>query len=1157
MASFELPDWALLNQRKASQPAHSAWVSANAGSGKTHVLASRVIRLLLGGVAPSKILCLTFTKAAAANMAARVFDILAKWTQISDLDLRREIREISGETPSGAKLVEARKLFARAVETPGGLKIQTIHAFCERLLHLFPFEANAPSHFEIADDLRQAELLAAARRQVFAAAQRDGVVGAAIERVALECGEAEFEELINEAMRHEAVFRAASPQELIEALRRSLGIAEGRGTADAEREITEGGIPPERWSGIADLLDKGSSADQKQSVRLRRALADLDSLSFGHPFEKFLQSYCSIFFTKDKERKVKDRESLLTKPLATLYPDLDAELKAERQRLAQLCEERKALLILERSRALIAIAGAIFERYRTNKAAHAILDFGDLIERTLTLLQRSDASWVHFKLDAGIDHILVDEAQDTSKAQWQILDKLTAEFSSGLGQTEGPRTFFAVGDEKQSIFSFQGAAPRMFDEMRRGFARRFAKAKQGFAHVQLNLSFRSAPGILSAIDRVFAQGDHMKGLVAQCGDWAEHEAYKRDLPALIELWPATEPAETQHPEEWKLPVDYPRSHDPANILANRIAQKIKELLDPRSGECVHDKGHCPRPVRSGDILILVRKRGALFDAIIRALRTEGIPTAGADRLDLMDHIAVMDLIAAGRASLLPEDDLTLACVLKSPLIGLNDDDLLAFAPSRQGSLIEALQASPGPRHREAAAKLARWRALAGGSAFQFYATLLGREGGRAGLESRLGAEARDAIGEFLRLALRHEEMNTPSLANFLNSLSGLDYSVKREMEAPGDAVRVMTVHAAKGLEAKIVFLPDTSTVPSHRHDPELFVLAPDSSGAQAIAWSPNKDLDCKTVAAARVTAREAAMEEYRRLLYVALSRAEEKLYIAACHGKNGPERGSWAAMIEAAFQDDPRIEEAPAPWNGSERVRRIVSGRLPAAGLASVNTGQAQTPIAVPEWLCRPAPGRHLAPLLRPSQALARENAPRGRVSRSGRRQALQRGSLIHGLLQHLPGIPEAQRPAAAHAFLLSLAPGLDESARQAIAAEAAAVMALPGLAPLFGPGSRAEVCVIGSVPAGDILIPVKGRIDRLVETNSEIIAADFKTGEPCGLDAVPASYVAQMALYRAVLAPLWPVKSLRLALIWTEAAEALWLPEGKLDAALAAFAKS
>ncbi|HEY5226093.1 MAG TPA: UvrD-helicase domain-containing protein, partial [Methylovirgula sp.] len=770
--SREIPAAVRKAQLNASNPETSVWVSANAGSGKTHVLAQRVLRQLLAGVPPAKILCLTFTKAAAANMAMKVFATLSKWTQIDDGALATSIEVIGAGRADAPMLAFARRLFARTVETPGGLKIHTIHAFCERLLHLFPFEANVPGRFEVLEDLGQSELLSAAKHQALSAAESDrGALGSALLRLVGETSQETFDALLREAMGHRALFRAASPDAFATALRRVLGLAQGDSLASIEIEMIEGGIAPERWPEFAEFLAQGTKTDCAKAALFREAANAYGSLQGvtlapqgeGHR-AACLDAYLDIFFTQ----KGDPQKRLVTKNLAMSRPDFVEELETEQMRLEGFGAKRKAAACFERSAALAIVIGEVLARYERGKAARGVLDFDDLISRTLLLLERSDARWVLFKLDSGIDHILVDEAQDTSEAQWKILEELSGEFAAGLGSNDRGRTFFAVGDEKQSIFSFQGAAPHMFHEMLNRFKRRFGN--ETFQHIELKTSFRSVPAVLAMVDAVFGCPEHQKGLVS-ADVWMGHDALKHDLPGLIEIWPPISLETREDPPDWRLPLDLLDESDPANQLAQRIAQKIGKLIAPGSGEYVFDSelGRF-RPVGAGDILILVRSRGPFFEAAIRALKQHKVPVAGADRLQLTEHIAVMDLMAAGRVALLPQDDLTLAAVLKSPLIGLDDDDLIALAPGRRGSLWRALEASPAPRHRAAAAQLARWRQRAmSQSPFSFYAHLLGADGGRRDLLARLGPEAADAIDEFLTLALDHDRENAPSLTNFLHA----------------------------------------------------------------------------------------------------------------------------------------------------------------------------------------------------------------------------------------------------------------------------------------------------------------------------------------------------------------------------------------------------
>ncbi|MBI3275630.1 MAG: double-strand break repair helicase AddA, partial [Methylocystis sp.] len=953
-------------QRIASDPKLSAWVSAHAGAGKTHVLASRVVRLLLSRVPPSRILCLTYTKAAAANMAARIFDILAKWSLLDDESLAKAIVATGAGPPSAGDLVFARRLFARTVETPGGLKIQTIHAFCERVLHLFPFEANVAASFRVLEEMERVELLARARRQTLERAVCDaGELHAALGYVAQLTSLGGFDELIRELLCHRESLRGfASREDYAADLRAALELGEGEILATIEREIIEGGIAHWQWLALAACLRQGGANDARLADRLQQAA----SLA---PHPSCIDAYLAVFFTQKGAPRGDGDVKIISKNLQKKEPLLLARLENERDRLARLLDKRKGLAAFERSLALAAIGDAILSGYEHMKSNRGLYDFDDLIERTRNLLQRSSPSWVLYKLDQAIDHILVDEAQDTSAAQWDILATLAGEFCAGAGAGKPTRTLFAVGDEKQSIFSFQGAAPEKFDRMRREFAGAFRQVEHDFQHVRLTRSFRSVPDVLNAIDAVFKAGDNRRGLSADPAEPApEHEAWKADVAGLVEIWDLIGADRVEPPRDWRLPLDYVGDANPASTLARKIARKIKALLARASGECVEDCGAL-RAIEPGDIMILVRKRDAFFEAMIRALKGEHIAVAGADRLDLTGHIAVMDLVAAGRAALLGADDLTLATVLKSPLVGLTDDDLIELAPKRQGSLYNALANSSAPAHQAAAAQIAGWTRNASVLApFDFYSLILGPEGGRAKFVARLGAEANDALDEFLRLALAFEREQAPSLTVFLDSVEDLDIPVKRDMEGASGAVRVMTVHAAKGLEAKIVFLPDTCGAPSGRHDPQIFALG--GEAAPALAWSMNMGADPPAIARARDRLREAARDEHRRLLYVALTRAEERLYVAGFHGPKGSASGCWYEMIRDALEssclsfDDPENPGARLLRRGAGVPERLSAP--PAQALASLD---------IPAFARAPAAKEFApAPPLRPSTALAWADAP-------------------------------------------------------------------------------------------------------------------------------------------------------------------------------------
>lgn len=1155
---LKVPPKTILDQQRAARPDASAWVSANAGSGKTKVLADRVMRLLLAGTEPSRILCLTFTKAAAANMENRIFAELGKWVRLDDEALAAALEKLEGRRPDRARLARARRLFAHAVETPGGLKIETIHAFCERLLHMFPFEANVPARFTVLDDNESAVLLAEALSTVMAQAAlgRDAALRDALTLLAENHSDTAIAETIREALRHRAALLAyarepAAFADAMAGLAAALGLAEGETAQTIARATCEDGIAPSEWPAIAATLAAGGKTDQKNAEKLTLAAAASD------PAER-LAHYRSLFFTKDGA-PVSDR-SLAPK---SVPPDLAERLFAERDRLAALDERMKGARTLDRTQALLTLAQAVLARIEAVKRARGALDFDDLVERTLTLLERADAAWVLYKLDAGIDHLLVDEAQDTSPTQWSILKRLTEELFAGDGAVAKTRTLFAVGDPKQSIYGFQGAAPQEFEGSGRYFQTRARQADLLFEPVELTVSFRSAPAVLSAVDAVFAVETHYRGLsFADVAVGTAHESARPDAPGLVEVWETERPTDREEPEAWVLPLDELAESAPAIRVAERIARTVERLTT--HGD---DTGQRFAP---GDILILVRSRGAFFEAVIRALKRRGVPVAGADRLDVGQHIAVRDLVAAGRAALLPDDDLTLAAALKSPLVGLTDDDLMRIAARREDSesLADALEQA-GTAGDAAAARageaLGRWRnAAARRGPFAFYAGLIGPEGGRERLVARLGQEAGDAIDAFLAMALDFEHRHAPSLKAFLLSFESdgreVKREIKRDLDAGRDEVRVMTVHGAKGLEAPFVILADDCRQPNGRHDPKLFALpvrlpAGRTGPATVPVWSPKSDEDAPAVARLREAVRTREAEEHNRLLYVAMTRAKDRLVVASySNGKRGkdgnwPELPAmcWTGMIRRGLEG--RLEEVEVDGLTVQRWR---SGPLGAAAAAPAPAEDAA--LVTPDWLGRPAPAEPEAPPpLSPSSALAAADRPHRPGDGPFAADARLAGTLVHQLVEHLPGLPAAARRTAAERFVAVRAGRLDEKKRAGIVAQALAILDEPALAPLFGPRARAEVAVAGDIAVGDARRAVSGQIDRLVVSDEAIVFADFKTSArpPADLAAIPEAHVAQLAVYAALLTDIFPGRSLKALLVYTAGPRVLEVPEDVLTAAL------
>ncbi len=1125
-APREIPAAVTERQTTASNPDHSAWVSANAGSGKTHVLAQRVVRLLLTGVEPARILCITFTKAAAANMANKVFADLRAWTLLDDAALDAAMKTVGVKKPDAVLRARARQLFALALETPGGLKVQTIHAFCTQLLHLFPFEANVAARFEVLDEITENQMLGKLSLDVLlqAAEAPDTPLGRALAQAVLASADITFMDMVREAIRARDkltrwVEQAGGVPQAMNQLSQALGIKPDETREAVEQEFFSLSlIEATEWPVLIEILESGSATDNNHVTALRTAR----SARGRDKIDNYLKVFCTT--------ELKPRKNIITRKLADKHPDWLACLQSEQERVCKLIARERAIAARDRSVALFTIAYAVIARLRAEKDRRGLLDYDDLIDKTLDLLKDERAAWVHYKLDRGIHHVLIDEAQDTSPKQWQIVKSLVSEFFAGLGAHERQRTIFAVGDEKQSIFSFQGAAPREFAAMRAHFEQAHRRASLEFIAIEFKHSFRSGPDLLGAVDTVFARVEAFAGLTADAVA-PVHEALPDKAPGLVEIWPLEQSDEIEKKEGWAAPFDAQTVTSGAAKLARRIAGAVAAWR--RQG------------YRAKDVLILLRRRGAQFEAVIRALKQKNIPVAGADRLVLTEHIAVMDLMVLGDAILLPGDDLALATALKSPLFGLDDEALFQLAWNRKGSLHGALKT----KRAELAAQFDAIRAAACiMTPFAFYAWLLGAEKGRRKLLARLGHEANDALDEFLNLALDYERTEAPSLQGFLAWLRAAKAEVKRDMEMDRDEVRVMTVHGAKGLEAPIVILADTTTPPQGWHPPRLLTMPPDRpvpGTADRLIWAGPKDHDTGPMAAAREAALGEARDEYRRLLYVAMTRAAERLVICGTQGKNRIPEGCWYQLIDDALRGESVSEPAD---DGGENVLRYRKRDIAPAEPQKSDLPAAIKPISAPTWLTSnvgSAGSDHR--IVRPSNA-ADDNA-RAPFS-AGRAAALLRGSLVHRLMQSLPDIPIEKRRKEASGYLARAGAKLAAGERDKLTEQVMRVLEHPSFHKLYGPGSRAEVPIVGRLQLPGRTVRVSGQIDRLAVTHDSVLIADFKSGQR--IDPAPAGYIEQLALYRAVLQKLYPEKTVHAALLWTEVPDLMELSAGALDTALA-----
>lgn len=1160
--------WTTIQQSIASDPQRSAWVSANAGSGKTHVLTQRVIRLLLAGARPAAILCLTYTKAAASEMSNRVFERLAEWAVLSDQDLMQRIAQIEGKAPDALKLAEARRLFAKALETPGGLKIQTIHAFCESLLHQFPLEANVAGHFSVLDDRAAATLLADARRSLLTATTpaEDPALAEAFSYVLNLGDESGLETLLEEIVANrnairKFTFAAGQQGGLDNAIRAKLGLSGN----DTEMAIAEEywplaglfGSALDRYLELAGL--KGGAKAQDIASALRMAAQERDAMRRIPLLEK-------AFLTGKGEPKADSQ--FFVKAMLSEAPELTDAVATALAHVVSCRDRLKIVRMYDATRAALILADRLNRDYDDLKKQRSQLDFDDLITRTADLLNKSDVGpWIHYKLDQGIDHILVDEAQDTSPIQWSVIQSLAEDFFSGESARNVVRTLFAVGDEKQSIYSFQGARPERFSEESQRTRHRVSQSGLAFSTVRLPLSFRSTSDVLAAVDHIFTPSGNARGLSAG-GEPVVHRSNRIGHPGAVDLWEMIAPEVAIKEEDWTAPFDATPESAPASILARRIAHTIGNLV---GRETIVEKGK-ERLIEAGDILVLVRKRDAFVNALTRALkRRDNIPVAGADRLRLTSHIAVQDLVALGRFLLLPEDDLSLSALMKSPLLDLTEDDIFAVAALRgDGESVWAhmqkFDADGNERLGTAVGRLKLFldeqRTL---PVHDFYARVLGSHGGRRQFLARLGTEVSDILDEFLTFTLDHETSGLPGLQSFISTLELEAPEVKREQDKGRNEVRIMTVHASKGLEAPIVFLVDGgSKAFTHTHMPKLRLLEQRKDEPPMPVWVPLSDLGNSLTQADATRIQLLAEEEYRRLLYVAMTRAADRLVVCGYRGVRA-NTDTWHAMISAAMTDShPHVAAATfsAPdgnWNGIKwRVPRI-DRHFERAGRAE----PAATRDVLPFDLDKPLPPlRHLPRPLSPSGAgtIIDEEADDLLVvsplfgDKGKSDHSLQKGRLLHRMMQMLPEIASGERADAAERYTERAARFWPTAERRKLVDSVLKLLNEPGLEAVFASHAQAEVSIMGTLSLGGRDYAVSGRVDRLAVLRDRVVILDYKTNRvpPQSAESVPFAHRAQLAIYRDILAPLYPGKHIDCVLVYTENGSVHTLTPEALASALA-----
>jgi len=1135
------------NQLKAADPENNVWLSASAGTGKTQVLSARVLRLLLREeVEPSQILCLTFTKAGAAEMANRINAVLARWVRLPAVSLAKELGHLGADFDPAAQQ-RARGLFASVLDCPGGgLRIDTIHAFAQFLIGSFPEESGLAPGTRVMDD-RSRELLS---REVLA----DMIEEA--ERThdtAVLDGLTEFTLRKDPGSLHKWLMRAAEAQDLWEGpagwqspmaarVRQTLGIPADAGEAWAAAPLHPDLFPDGMLALMLPALDGWKAKTGQEAATFIRHWLALDLPS---------RVVASAQFRKTLLKA--DGEPRKMDGAAKIDPALPAKQEAIAEAIRAFEDRHSLLVCAEIVTSALEIGRAFAMRWEARKAREGLLDFGDLIRKAAALLGQSEAAdWIRYKLDRHFDHILIDEAQDTNQSQWDILEALIDDFFSGEGaRGDKLRTIFTVGDYKQAIFGFQGTSPENFARAKDRVRTRILQAQEGiragrvnrrepgWQDLDLGNSFRTAHIVLSFVNRMI----DLLGF-AQFGlDKAPPEHKGTERPGLVTLWPLVVPGQGQRDADedaddsgeggegeqgWLSPHE--------TQLAERIADQVHRWLtdDP----FVLAKG-TRRHAQAGDIMVLVRKRKDLAAQIVAKLYAKGVPVAGVDRLRLGAPLAVKDVLAGLRFAAQPQDDLALANLLASPLIGWTQDDLLAHVPRLPKQFLwdHLRRKDAPPLVLTTAEKLRDLLRRADYQTPQALVTWLlnGPWQGRARLVERLGAEANDPLDELINAAFAYEAEHWPSLTGFITWFDAGTTDLKRDSDSASGLVRVMTVHGSKGLQAPIVILADAAGAPGEAGDLALVgdLYAVGSDRSREVPLPPlAKDERKGPIAAAEEAKKAAALQEHWRLLYVALTRAEEALFIGGSLSKKeapkgAPHEDSWYARLSPLFEGD---ELADPDWGWRKEWGHRAEPLLPDD---SAVTGDAAPP-ELPQWMttsigAEPRPLRPLAPSSAGEDSGAEPPLPPG-----ASRHAARRGSLIHKLLERLPDVPEAERADAARRWLERQAVDLAPELREDMLAAALGVLAHGDFAAIFSSSALAEVPLAATVEG----VVVAGTADRLLIEDTRVTVVDFKTTvrPPASPDAIPISTLRQMAAYVAVLAAIYPGREVRAGVLYTHA---------------------
>ena len=1101
---------ATLAQIRASNPDGSTWLSANAGSGKTRVLTDRVARLLLEGVSPENILCLTYTKAAASEMQNRLFERLGKWAMLDDRNLRNSLTKLGLELRLNKQTFkQARTLFARAIEVPGSLKIQTIHSFCSSLLRRFPLEAGVSPNFTEIDEWTAQALCT----EILEKISTDEIDSISLTNVSKFLSDVNLTDLLTDILKNRTVLsKFKSHSEICSefGLNSKVSFEECLSKHFDNKDLK-----------VIKILREGMQNGGIRDKAAAKKLSNIKSINL-----EFIKTLEDILLYKGSTGK-RPEYSAKTNSFASkavLNEFLNSSIEQINKLAARIEVFRQTRILYETSEKICALydfSRIFLNRYTNEKLLRGWLDFDDLILKTQKLLiDPTIAAWVLYRLDGGIDHILIDEAQDTSPTQWRIIEKLSQEFYAGEGSRDKiKRTLFVVGDKKQSIYSFQGADTFELNRIQKKFKKRFDEAAKPLKELSLQYSFRSSPTILRFVDSILEKPESKNG--SELESTENHISFYSKLPGRVDLWPSIEKAEQPKDTEWQNPVDMPGKEDERVRLACLIADQINTLIS--SDSLIPERtgnDYVMRKISAGDFLILVQRRSVLFHEIIKACKKRGLPISGADRLKLMDEIAVKDLIALLSFLSSPQDDLSLATILKSPLFSWSEKELFDLAHDREDRFLwEELKKRSDIFTHEYLVLSNLLASIDYLRPYELLEKILNQYNGRANLISRLGAEAEDAIDALLSLSIDYEKQETPSLTGFLSWVSTSGFEIKRQLTKQENQIRVMTIHGAKGLESPIVILPETQKRKVELRDKILV-------GEKIAVWNNKKGEASRNEEEIKSKKIQALEAERSRLLYVAITRAET-WFIAMSAGQLDDK--CWYEKIKNSLQSSKAKKQIFPTGEGL----RLEEGDWSFA-IEEKECQSKRSRNKLPDWIKKVSFENKVQPkYLIPSDLGGSKTLSKG--NGLSEEEAALHGSRVHKLLELLPKYssqdwPEYSLKMLKANRLFDGPPNVENAIKEALS-----VLTDPKFSYIFAKDVLSEVSFSAQLPNLKNQ-KIYGIIDRLIVGGNNVQIIDFKTNStvPKTANKIPLGILRQMSAYKLAIEEIYPGKEVSCYILWT-----------------------